>query len=250
MELKIGLCGANGRMGRVIADSLLSLKGVQYFAFNRENPVQDFSDFCMEVDVIIDFSVPEIIEPLLKGAIIHKTKLVIGTTGLEKRHFKLLNEFSEQIAIVYSANMSFEANLLALLSEFTSSATKDSHDVEIIDFHHRYKKDSPSGTAIMLGQAVAQGRSISFDRHVLCNRQDKGKRQSTEEIGISSVRAGNLKGEHQVIFASESGSITLTQQSFNTKTYADGAIKAAEWIMHKENGLYSMRDVFNLRSIQ
>ncbi|QQV74666.1 4-hydroxy-tetrahydrodipicolinate reductase [Rickettsia tillamookensis] len=221
--INIGLSGATGKMGKAIAERIDEFENCKISAkFNSTNNLDDLDNFCKNSDVIIDFSTPEILEKLINYALKHNTKLVIGTTGLQPQHFKLLQKAAQTLPILYSANMSIGANLLSYLARKTTKILDD-YDIEILETHHRNKKDSPSGTAIMLAETIA----------------------SEKEIGISSLRGGNIHGIHEISFLGEDEIITLKHEALNKNSFVIGAIKAAIWLQDKSPALYSMQDIYN-----
>ena len=230
--LNIGLSGSTGKMGKVIAERIDKFKDCKISAkFNYTNNLDDLDNFCKNSDVIIDFSTPEILEKLINYALKHNTKLVIGTTGLQPQHFKLLEKAAQTLPVLYSANMSIGASLLSYLAK---EVTK------ILETHHRNKKDSPSGTAIMLAETIAseKGLNITFNR---------GSRlRSEKEIGISSLRGGNVHGIHEISFLGDDEIITLKHEALNKNSFAIGAIKAAIWLQDKPSALYSMQDIYKI----
>jgi 4-hydroxy-tetrahydrodipicolinate reductase len=244
--INIGLCGANGRMGQAISKKI----NESYDQFNissqftRKNTTIELDDLCKNSDVVIDFSSADMVEKLLEYSLIHKTKLVIGTTGLKDNHFKLLTKASEDIAILYSPNMTVGANLITLLAAKAANILGNDYDVEILDSHHRLKKDAPSGTAIMLGKSIAAARNLEFDKCAVFDRSTKSQRLN-DEIGFACIRGGSIYGEHDVFFVSDNEIITIKHQALNRESFADGSIKAANWLLTKQSGLYSMIDVLN-----
>lgn len=255
VPIAIGVCGATGKMGRMIIEKLATVKSCRLEAtfpsqtfpsqtFSSQNKIEDIKDFCCHSQVIIDFSNSEILEKLLQHALIYKNKLVIGTTNLRPQQINLLQESSKELAILYSPNMSLGANLLAQLSAKASEILGSNYDIEIIDYHHRDKKDAPSGTALMLGETLAKTRNLNFTQ-TMFSRHHQGKRR-TNEIGIASIRGGQLLGEHEVLFLGDHEVITIKHTALSREAFADGAINAAIWINDKEAGLYSMRDIFDV----
>ncbi|WP_347939338.1 4-hydroxy-tetrahydrodipicolinate reductase [Rickettsia oklahomensis] len=238
--INIGLSGSTGKIGRTIAEKIGEFENCTISAkFNSTNSLYDLDNFCKNSDVIIDFSTHEILEKLVNYALKHNTKLVIGTTGLQPKHFKCLAKAAQTLPILYSANMSIGANLLSYLAKEATKILGD-YDVEILEIHHRNKKDSPSGTAIMLAKTIAseKGLDIKFNRG---NRPRK-----KEEIGISSLRGGNVHGIHEISFLDDNEIITLKHEALNKNSFANGAIKAAIWLHDKPSALYSMQDFYKI----
>lgn len=230
--VRLGICGAEGRVGQLLIKKINDSSFNQQFllsrTFTRKNKATDIDEFCKNSEIVIDFSNPDVLPSLVKSALKFKTKLVIGTTGLQKENFNQLQEASKQIAILYSANMTFGANLIAILAKKASEFLDQGYDVAILDKHHKSKIDSPSGTAIMLAKTIATTQHF----------KSKG-------IDFSSIRAGGIYGEHEVIFANNSEVITIKHQALNRDCFAEGALKAAKWLIHKEIGFYSMMDLLD-----
>jgi len=245
MQIKIGLCGATGKTSQSIIEKARTLSEQFKITaeFSSKNAIADLVSFCKESEVIIDFSSVNILPELLKQCALQKKSLIIGTTSFASEHFQLISEYSRQIPIVYSANMSLGINLITSLITKCANALMDEHyDTEIIEYHHRYKKDAPSGTAISLAREIAKAKNIDFENNVILGRSSNNSR-NPNEIGISSVRGGGIYGEHEVIFASDNEVIKLSHQVISRDAYADGALKAAAWIVGKKPGLYSMQNV-------
>ena len=179
-------------------------------------------------DVIIDFTSPKALFAFTESAVANKTGLVVGTTGLEEKHFNLLKQTGNSTKVFYAPNMSFGVNSFFSIARKAASYLKD-FDIEIIETHHRFKKDSPSGTAIKLGEEIAEELNFSRDQFNFNRHQDQQERKK-DEIGFSSIRGGNIPGEHTVIFHGENESIELTHRAFNREIFADGAIHAAIWL--------------------
>lgn len=236
--INIGLSGATGKMGRTILERIDNFKNCKISAkFNSTNNLDELDNFCKNSDVVIDFSTPEILEELVNCALKHNTKLVIGTTGLKPLHFTLLKKTAEVLPIIYSANMSLGANLLGYLAKEATKILND-YDIEILETHHRAKKDAPSGTAIMLAEVIADEKElITFNRG--------NERRKKNEIGIASLRGGNVHGTHEIFFLGDDETITLKHEALNKNSFADGAIKAAIWLQHNRSpNLYSMYEVY------
>ncbi|MDG1436894.1 MAG: 4-hydroxy-tetrahydrodipicolinate reductase [Rickettsiaceae bacterium] len=244
--LKIGLCGANGRMGQAIQESIIQ-KADKYelnSMLNRSHTENDLAQFCHQSDVIIDFSNASILKSLAEEAMNSKTPLVVGTTGLQAEHFEYLKELSKHVAVLYAANTSLGANLVTMLSAKAAKILKG-YDIEIIESHHKHKKDAPSGTALMMGEKIAEALEVDFNKVAIFDRASKGERLPGE-IGFSSIRAGGISGENEVLFADENELITLSYRSLSRRAYADGALFVANWLRDKKPALYSMQDVLSL----
>jgi 4-hydroxy-tetrahydrodipicolinate reductase len=192
-------------------------------------------------DVIIDFTSPKALFAFTESAVASKTGLVIGTTGLEEQHFNLLKQTGNSTRVFYAPNMSFGVNSFFNIARKAASYLKN-FDIEIIETHHRYKKDAPSGTAIKLGEEIVEELNLSKDQFNF-NRQQNQQERKKDEIGFSSIRGGNIPGEHTVIFHGENESVELTHRAFNREIFADGAIQAAIWLSKQNSGYYTYKDM-------
>ena len=256
MTTKIAIAGAKGRMGRNLIKSGLSnshtdIVGVfdiseieQVFLdeMNLSHEIATTREHSFErADVIIDFTSPKALFAFTESAVASKTGLVIGTTGLEEQHFNLLKQTGNSTKVFYAPNMSFGVNSFFNIARKAASYLKN-FDIEIIETHHRYKKDAPSGTAIKLGEEIVQELNMSKDQFNL-NRQQNQQERKKDEIGFSSIRGGNIPGEHTVIFHGENESVELTHRAFNREIFADGAIQAAIWLSKQNSGYYTYKDM-------
>lgn len=246
------LNGACGKMGRVIAN-LVSTRDDCKIVAGVDKMAEKYSDFEVygsvfdvteKADVIIDFSHPSALDDVLKFAVDNKIAAVIATTGMDEEHIAMINKAAEKTAVFFTYNMSLGINLLAELAKKASYVLGDSFDIEIVEAHHNQKVDAPSGTALMLADAVEEPMKntsepyyYEFDRH--SKRQKRNKR----EIGIHSIRGGNIVGEHQVIFAGHDEIITLSHSARSKEVFAVGAINAAVFLNGKSAGLYNMSDL-------
>ena len=258
MTVKIAIAGAKGRMGENLIKSGLSNKNtnivgvfdvetIDKIFLNKfglpENTSVSREESFKEADVVIDFTSPKALFSFTESAVSNNTCLVVGTTGLEKDHFKLLEQAGNSTKVFYAPNMSFGVNSFFNLARKAASHLKN-FDIEIIETHHRYKKDAPSGTAIKLGEEIAEELNYTKDQFNF-DRQKNIQERKNKEIGFSSIRGGNIPGEHKVIFHGDNESVELTHKAYNRKIFSDGAIDAAIWLSTKENGLYSFRDMIS-----
>jgi len=256
MTTKIAIAGAKGRMGRNLIKSGLSnshtdIVGVfdiseieQVFLdeMNLSHEIAKTREHSFErADVIIDFTSPKALFAFTESAVASKTGLVIGTTGLEEQHFNLLKQTGNSTRVFYAPNMSFGVNSFFNIARKAASYLKN-FDIEIIETHHRYKKDAPSGTAIKLGEEIVEELNLSTDQFNF-NRQQNQQERKKDEIGFSSIRGGNIPGEHTVIFHGENESVELTHGAFNREIFADGAIQAAIWLSKQNSGYYTYKDM-------
>ena len=197
------------------------------------------------VDLIIDFTVPKCTFEVLKIASKLKKRVVIGTTGFTKKQENIIKKFSKKIPILKAGNMSLGINLLMHLTEITSKSLGDNYLSKIFEIHHKHKKDYPSGTALMLGQGIADGKNRNLYSLIGKKYLNKKSFPYGNKINFNSIRKGEIIGEHEVKFSSGKEIITLNHEAFDRALYSDGALTAAKWLMKKKPGLYSMRDLLN-----
>ena len=193
-----------------------------------------------KVDIIIDFSVPVATFEILKYAKKNKVPVVIATTGFSKEQLEQIEELSKEIPIFRSANMSLEINLMADILQKIAEVLKES-DIEIIETHHNKKVDSPSGTAILLADAI--NRVFNGEKNYNFDRMQKREKRDKKEIGFSSVRGGNIVGEHTVQFFGENETLEITHKSYSRQVFAEGALKAAKFLVKQKAGFYNMEDL-------
>jgi 4-hydroxy-tetrahydrodipicolinate reductase len=257
--IKFGVVGPLGRMGRVVAreisedkECILSavlLKKLDHADYSTPNVsltdgIEEFVNLC---DAVIDFSNPftslEIAANISKQNKVH----VIGTTGFTPEQFiELKNHANVGGIFVQEYNMSYGINLLKNLVEKSARVLNDDFDIEILDVHHRYKKDAPSGTAFALGDAAAKGRNVVLSEVSEIERNGSNTMRKKGAIGFASIRAGDVIGDHEVIFANNSEVITLKHRALSRHIFAQGALVAAKWATGQNPGLYGMKDVLNL----
>lgn len=244
--LRIILGGYDGQMGRVIREALdpdiyqivagLSLEGK-----NEEIPVyENPKDIKEKADLIIDFSAPSALDGILAYGLNKNIPLVLAATGYTDEDYNKINKASKEIPVLSSGNMSLGVNVMEAISEKMAAMLED-FDIEIVEKHHRYKKDSPSGTAKMLFDAVNKGRDKSLEE--LDGRSGFYDERPETEVGISAIRGGNIVGEHTIIFAGQDEVLELTHRASSKKIFALGALKAADFILGQKPGLYTMKDV-------
>lgn len=237
--MKIAISGSSGRIGvellKLIAEeSNYILSGV----LTREDYKKN-NDIFNDSDVIIDFTSPKRLVEIAQIAEKYNKPLVSGTTGLTEEDFKILKKIAKKIPIYYSSNMSVGINICKQILKDVSKKLDKNFDIEIIEYHHRYKKDAPSGTSLMLGKAIAEAKNIDFNKYAVFDRQTVSQVRKENQIGFSSVRAGNIFGEHSVIFASDGEIIEIKHTSMNRKIYAQGALLAASWVLTQKPGFYT-----------
>ena len=215
--------------------------GIDKEASNQEfliyNNVKDIKE---EIDVIIDFSIPVATMNILEYAKENKIPIVIATTGLSKENIEKIEEYSKEIPIFRSSNMSLNINLMANILQKVAEVLKE-NDIEIIETHHNRKIDSPSGTAILLADAI--NKVFEGEKEYNFERMQKREKRNKKEIGFSSIRGGNIVGEHKVVFFGENESLEITHKAYSRQVFAEGALKAAEFIVKQSEGLYDMSNL-------
>ncbi len=265
--IKIGITGAAGRMGRTLiglceADTRLQLAAAIERAdsplvgtdagllIGSESTgievVSDLGDVVSACDVVVDFTVPE--STLLNVGVCRDAgcRMVVGTTGLGDDADKL-KAASEKIAMVFAPNMSVGVNLCFRLAEIAARSTGEHFDVEIIEAHHRHKIDAPSGTAVRLGEIVADTLGRDLKRDAVYGREGITGPREQKTIGFETIRAGEIVGDHTVLFAGAGERIEITHRAQDRSTFASGALRAAQWIMQHDQGLFDMQDVLGLK---
>ncbi len=246
--MKIILSGACGNMGRMVISCCANnsdmdiIAGIDVNTCDMAFPVySSFDDINVKADVIIDFSHVSVLEKLLEYAVKTKTPVVLATTGYSKEQIERIHDAASIIPIFFSANMSLGVNLICSLAKKAAAILGDGFNVEIIEKHHNQKIDAPSGTALMLANAVNSvfddKYNYEFDRH------SKREKRPVNEIGIHSIRGGTIVGEHDVLFAGNDEVITISHHAASKQVFANGAIKAAQFIVNQENGIFDMNDI-------
>ncbi|MCI9063267.1 MAG: 4-hydroxy-tetrahydrodipicolinate reductase [Clostridia bacterium] len=246
--LKVLVNGCNGKMGQVVCDLVNKSETCELCAgFDREDvgllPVKVFSniaDISVKPDVIIDFSIPVATFNILEYAKQNNVPVVIATTGFNGEEEMRLADYAKYIPIFKSANMSFDVNMMKHLVMQIAPKLKDT-DIEITEVHHNRKVDSPSGTAQMLADSINEVLGNKY--HCEYNRHDKNEKRDKFEIGMSSIRGGNIVGEHSVQFFGEFETFEIKHTSYSRNVFAEGAVKAAEFLVGKPNRLYNMDDL-------
>ena len=247
--MNILLNGAKGKMGSEVIKAVNQDEGFKIVCgFDKEEgnlgfPIyNDINNVKESIDVIIDFSMPAATFKILEFARQKKIPIVVATTGFSQEELQRIEEYSKDIPIFRSANMSFKVNLMANILESVAKVLDDT-DIEIIETHHNRKVDSPSGTAILLADAI--NNALENKKDYTFDRMQKREKRSKNEIGFSSVRGGNIVGEHQVIFFGENDSLEITHRAYSRGLFAEGALKAANFIVKQTPGMYDMKDLLN-----
>ena len=248
--VKVLLCGCNGRMGRAVHNIISSEKEMEIVAgvdpFQEVvNPYPVFAsikDVDVPCDVIIDFSSSKTTDDLLDFCLKSEVPVVLCSTGLSDEQIERVNDASKSIAILRSGNMSLGVNLIVkLLGEMTGVLTEAGFDVEIVEKHHKMKMDAPSGTALMLADAVNNAAGGKYE--YVYDRTERRAVRPENEIGISAVRGGSIVGDHDVIFAGQDEVITISHRAYSRALFAKGAVSAAYFLKDKKSGYYTMQDV-------
>lgn len=248
--IKVILHGASGHMGKVVTDMIAADADAVIVAGidavdrgDRDYPVYTNPADCQEeADAVIDFSTAKAVDALLDFCTARNLPLVLCTTGLTEEQVGKVNAASEKIAILRSGNMSLGVNLLLkLLKQAAAALSPNGYDAEIVEMHHRRKIDAPSGTALMLADAVNEGAGDGY--HYTYGRSERHEKRDPKEIGISSVRGGTIVGVHDVIFAGEDEVIEFTHTAYSRAIFAKGAVQAAKFLAGKTTGMYDMSDV-------
>ncbi len=248
--LKAILVGASGKMGGYITECAANdsdieiIAGVDKVNIGQKYPIfNSFESLNTKADVIIDFSNVALLDSILNYATKTNTAVVIATTGYNEEQIAKIKAAAKQIPIFFTFNMSIGVNLLCSLAKKAATVLGNDFDVEIIEKHHNLKIDAPSGTAIMLANAVNEQFNDSYNYEY--DRHSKRAKRPKNEIGIHSVRGGTIVGEHDVIFAGRDEVITLSHQATSKEVFAVGAIRAAKFITSKQPGLYDMNDIMS-----
>ena len=264
--LNIGISGACGRMGKTLTSVIGTTENAQLsLALEHKTAVSlgsdagivaglpealgvpivdqiDSSDF----DVLIDFTLPEATIEHLRFCRQSGRPIVIGTTGFSDSQKQFLKQTAESIAIVFAPNMSVGVNICLELLKTAARGFGDSVDIEVIETHHRDKIDAPSGTALKMGEVVADALGRTLEQDGVFTRYGRTGARDRKSIGFSTIRGGDIVGDHTVMFAGNGERIEITHRSNSRMTYATGAVRAAKWVVEQAPGLYEMSDVLNL----
>lgn len=204
------------------------------------------SEWNQKADVMIDFSLPEAADAMIRYCADNGIALVLGTTGLSPAQFDLLMQAGKKIAIVQATNMSLGMNLLFALVGKVAQSLGSEYDIEIVEAHHRFKKDAPSGSALSLAEAICKETNRNFPGDLNYGREGKEALRTKGHIGIHAVRGGDIIGQHAVMYSTLGETITLSHNAHSRDTFARGALRAAQWVLNQLPGLYTMQDVLGL----
>lgn len=239
--MKIAIVGAAGRMGKM----LVSLaKGTELEVVSQVDVANGYdSDWTPDVEGVIDFSYHTAVPAAIKKAADDGLAYVIGTTGLTPEEQSVVDEAAKKIPVVQSGNYSLGVNLLLELVKKAAKVLGPEYDVEVVEMHHRHKKDAPSGTALMLAKSAAEGRGVSLEEKAVYGRKGDIGERPEGEIAIHALRGGSVVGDHTVMFAGDVERVELTHKAQSREAFAAGALKALAWAKGKAPGKYTMRDV-------
>ena len=241
---KIAITGSNGRMGQALIEAVkLNPNVSEGSILNRGD---DIKRVLKDFDVLIDFTRPEATLDALSICQSAGKAMVIGTTGFSDDALKVIDQASSDIPIVFAPNMSVGVNLTLKLLETTAKVIGADSNIEIVEAHHRHKVDAPSGTALKMGEVIANALGRDLSDCAVYGREGKEGPRDRQTIGFSSIRGGDVVGEHTVTFFMEGERVEITHKASSRMTYANGAVKASQWLTNKPNGLYSMQDVLDL----
>jgi len=256
-KINLAISGCLGRMGQQLIRSSKSNKNFKLVTLTENKLITKkiagiSLDLNTEIafkrtDVIIDFTVPNCTLDILNIATKLKKRMVIGTTGFSQKEEDLIKKYSKKIPILKAGNMSLGVNLLMYLTEIAAKSLNDEYLSKIFEAHHKHKKDYPSGTALMLGKGIANGKNKNIYNLIGKKYLNKKSFPYGGKINFNSIRKGEIIGEHEVTFSSGKEIIKLNHEAFDRALYSDGALTAAKWLMNKKPGLYSMRDLLNFK---
>jgi len=255
--INLAITGCLGKMGQQLIKSTKNNKNFKLVTITENKPTSKKiakiklslnTEFTFKTsDVIIDFTVPKCTLEILKIASKLKKRVVIGTTGFTQKEEVLIKKFSKKIPILKAGNMSLGVNLLMYLTEIASKSLNEEYLSKVFEIHHKHKKDYPSGTALMLGKGIADGKNKNLYNLMGKKFLNKKSFPYGKKINFNSIRKGEIIGEHEVTFSSGKEIIKLNHEAFDRALYSDGALTAAKWLINKKPGLYSMRDLLNFK---
>jgi len=264
----IAVIGAAGRMGKALIEAIATTEGAHLSAAlehpdssligsdagelagvgrNNIQVVASLHDVADDFDVLIDFSIPAVTAANAAFCLEHGKKMVIGTTGLDENQLQQVQMASQTNAICMASNYATGVNLCFKLAELAASVLGDEVDIEISEAHHRHKIDAPSGTALSLGESVAGALGRNLNDVAVYGREGQTGARDRQTIGFATVRAGDIVGDHTVLFAAEGERIEITHKASSRMAFARGAVRAAKWLAARESGLFDMQDVLGLR---
>ena len=256
-KINLAISGCLGRMGQQLIKSSKNNKNFKLAALTENKAISkkiagikpeiNTEQTFKKTDVIIDFTIPNCTLDILKIASKLKKRVVIGTTGFTQKEEDIIKKFSKKIPILKAGNMSLGVNLLMYLTEIASKSLNDEYLSKVFEVHHKHKKDYPSGTALMLGKGIADGKNKNLYNLIGKKFLNKKSFPYGKKINFNSIRKGEIIGEHEVTFSNGKEIIKLNHEAFDRALYSDGALTAARWLINKKPGLYSMRDLLNFK---
>ena len=254
-KINLAITGCLGRMGQQLIKSTKASKNFKLVTLTENNFINkkisgiklslNTDQAFNKADVIIDFTIPNCTLDILQIASRLKKKVVIGTTGFTQKEEATIKKYSKKIPILKAGNMSLGVNLLMYLTEIASKSLNDEYLSKVYEVHHKHKKDYPSGTALMLGKGIANGKNKNLFNLIGKKYLNKKSFPYGKKINFNSIRKDEIIGEHEVTFSSGKEIIKLNHEAFDRALYSDGALTAAKWLMNKKPGFYSMRDLLN-----
>ena len=256
-KINLSITGCMGRMGQQLIKSVKNDNNFKLISLTESKkiskkiaglkPQANTIAAFKRANIIIDFTIPRCTLEVLKIASKLKKRVVIGTTGFSKKEEKLIKNYSKKIPILKAGNMSLGVNLLMYLTEIASRSLGNKFLAKINEVHHKNKKDFPSGTALMLGKGISEGKNKNFYNMIGKKYLNKKNFPYGKRINFNSIRKGKIIGEHEVKFSSGKEIVTLNHETFDRELYSQGALTASKWLMSKKSGLYSMRDLLNFK---
>jgi len=267
MATKIAINGAAGRMGRCLIQAVEQTDGLALSAaIDRADSSligadagevagvgkldiaisSDIEQATKDSDIIIDFTLPEVTMALLPFCVANQCRPVIGTTGFDRDQKQAIDDAAKHVATILAPNMSVGVNLSLKLLDMAARVLGDDVDIEIVEAHHRHKVDAPSGTALRMGEVVADALGRDLKTCAVYGREGRTGERDRDTIGFATVRAGDIVGDHTVMFAAEGERVEITHKASSRMTFAFGAMRASSWLMQKQNGLFDMQDVLGL----
>jgi len=240
---RIGIIGSAGRMGAALVEAIAAAGEAHAGGIDKGG---DMAALAGVSDVLVDFSSPHALEGNLEAAVAAGLPIVVGTTGLEERHHWLCDEAAERIAVLQTGNTSLGVTLLAHLVREAAARLGEDWDIEIAETHHRMKVDAPSGTALLLGEAAAKGRGIDLAGSSERGRDGITGARARGAIGFAALRGGSVAGDHTVHFLGDNERLSLTHLAENRAIFAKGAVRAAQWLIGRPTGRYTMPEVLGL----
>ena len=256
-KINLAITGCLGRMGQQLIESSKSNNNFKIVTLTESKIINkkisgikldiNTNEALKKADVIIDFTIPKCTLEILKIASKLKKRIVIGTTGFTQNEERTIKKYAKKIPILKAGNMSLGVNLLMYLTEIVSGSLGDNYLSKVLEVHHKHKKDHPSGTALMLGNGIANGKNKNLYNLIGKKFLNKKSFPFGKKINFNSIRKGEVIGEHEVSFSSGKEIIKLNHEAFDRALYSDGALSAAKWLSNKKAGLYSMRDLLNFK---